>query len=61
MAASNVPFNFFPRQPRRRMALQMRLASFQFLNLPVVHRNGIGRSGKIVPQVFDELKLFDGA
>jgi len=57
MTAANSSLHFFPRQARRRVALQIRLPSGEFLKLPFVNVYFFGLGCEVVPEIFDELEF----
>jgi len=60
MERADSVFHVFPRQARSRILLEIRLPARQFLLLPIVDWDGIRIRGKVIPQIFDELKLLGG-
>jgi hypothetical protein len=61
MQSADPAFDFVPCKSGGRVACEVCLPSFQFLDLPVVDRNRLRIGREVVSKVFDELKFFGGA
>ncbi len=57
ITAANPSLDLFPSKPRARILQQIRFPSGELLFLPIVDRHRVGRSRKIIPEVFNELQL----
>src|SRR4051812_37892779 len=61
IAAANPPLDLVPGEPRRRVVQEVGLPPGQFLLLPVVDGDCLGRCRQVIPEVFDQLELFGRA
>src|SRR4051794_27961759 len=57
IAATNPSLDLFPTQARCRVLHEIRLATGEFLHLPVMNRHCLRARCNVVPQIFYELEL----